>query len=590
MVDGSLNVEELLEKVDIVDIVSDYVKLKKSGKNFKALCPFHSEKTPSFFVNPEKQIFHCFGCGIGGNAIKFLMNIEKISFYEALNIIAKKVGIEISRKENIEESAEKKKILKINEYTANIYNKILFSQYGKIALEYLYRRNLNDEYIKKFMIGFAPQGNFLLNKIEEEKLNKEDFIVAGLIDEKGEEDTFKNRIILPIYNMKNEIIGFGARAIDEGILPKYLNIRENILFNKSASLYGINWAKEFIKSKGFVIFVEGYFDVLKMHINGLCNSVAPMGTAITDLHLNILKKLTDKILLLFDGDDAGVRACMRNLENILKNGFEIKICMLPAGFDPDKFIDEYGIEALGNFIEHSSYDFVDFAISVNSQIYDVKSPKEKSIVIKDIVKLISNIPDEIERYEFLKKLSEKMEIKLEILEDYLEKIITEESNKINLMNFEQKNQFLSAEELLIEILLNDKKYWEKIFEYKGQLTDNIEKIISTGENLLKRGIEITPNFLIMELDENEIVNLISSIGVKDNHMITESKKDRIFNDCIKKLREKKLLLEIENLKKKMNEKIEKGQNYNEELEEIQKLHIQLNQLKRSENGKKEKRI
>jgi len=589
MVDGSLNVEELLEKVDIVDIVSDYVKLKKSGKNFKALCPFHSEKTPSFFVNPEKQIFHCFGCGIGGNAIKFLMNIEKISFYEALNIIAKKVGIEISRKENIEESAEKKKIFKINEYTANIYNKILFSQYGKIALEYLYKRNLNDEYINKFMIGFAPQGNFLLNKIEEEKLNKEDFIVAGLIDEKGEEDTFKNRIILPIYNMKNEIIGFGARAIDEGILPKYLNIRENILFNKSASLYGINWAKEFIKSKGFVIFVEGYFDVLKMHINGLCNSVAPMGTAITDLHLNILKKLTDKILLLFDGDDAGVRACMRNLENILKNGFEIKICMLPAGFDPDKFIDEYGIEALGNFIEHSSYDFVDFAISVNSQIYDVKSPKEKSIVIKDIVKLISNIPDEIERYEFLKKLSEKMEIKLEILEDYLEKIITEESNKINLMNFQQKNQFLSAEGLLIEILLNDKRYWEKIFEYKGQLTDNIEKIISTGENLLKRGIEITPNFLIMELDENEIVNLISSIGVKDNHTITESKKDRIFNDCIKKLREKKLLLEIENLKKKMNEKIEKGQNYNEELEEIQKLHIQLNQLKRSENGKKEKR-
>jgi DNA primase len=589
MVDGSLNVEELLEKVDIVDIVSDYVKLKKSGKNFKALCPFHSEKTPSFFVNPEKQIFHCFGCGIGGNAIKFLMNIEKISFYEALNIIAKKVGIEISRKENIEESAEKKKIFKINEYTANIYNKILFSQYGKIALEYLYKRNLTDEYINKFMIGFAPQGNFLLNKIEEEKLNKEDFIVAGLIDEKGEEDTFKNRIILPIYNMKNEIIGFGARAIDEGILPKYLNIRENILFNKSSSLYGINWAKEFIKSKGFVIFVEGYFDVLKMHINGLCNSVAPMGTAITDLHLNILKKLTDKILLLFDGDDAGVRACMRNLENILKNGFEIKICMLPAGFDPDKFIDEYGIEALGNFIEHSSYDFVDFAISVNSQIYDVKSPKEKSIVIKDIVKLISNIPDEIERYEFLKKLSEKMEIKLEILEDYLEKIITEESNKINLMNFEQKNQFLSAEELLIEILLNDKRYWEKIFEYKGQLTDNIEKIISTGENLLKRGIEITPNFLIMELDENEIVNLISSIAVKDNHTITENKKEKIFNDCIKKLREKKLLLEIENLKKKMNEKIEKGQNYNEELEEIQKLHIQLNQLKRSENGKKEKR-
>jgi DNA primase len=587
MNDGSLNVEELLEKVDIVDIVSDYIKLKKAGKNFKALCPFHTEKTPSFFVNPEKQIFHCFGCGIGGNVIKFLMNIEKISFYDALNIIARKAGVEISKKENIREDAESKKILKVNEYTANFYNKLIFSQYGKIALEYLYRRNLNDEHINKFMLGFAPKGNFLLNKIEEEKLNKEDFILAGLIDEEGKEDTFKNRIILPIYNMKNEIIGFGARTIDEEVLPKYLNIRENRLFNKSASLYGINWAKEFIKSSGFAIFVEGYFDVLKMHINGLCNSIAPMGTAITDLHLNMLKKLTDRILLLFDGDDAGIRACMRNLENILKNGFEIKICMLPSGFDPDKFIDEYGIESIRNFIEHS-YDFIDFSISVNSQIYDIKSPKAKSIIVKEIVKLISCIPDEIERYEFLKKLSEKMDVKLEILEDYLKKKINEEY-KINPLKIDRNNQILSAEGLLIEILLNDKRYWEKIFEYKGQLPDRIEKIILTGENLLKRGIEITPNLLIMEIDDNEITNFISSIGIKDDNTIPENKKERIFNDCIKKLKEKKLLVEIENLKKKMNEKIEKGQNYNEELKEIQKLHIQLNQLKRSKNGKKEKR-
>jgi DNA primase len=587
MEEDSLNIGQFLERVDIVEVVSDYVKLKKSGKNFKALCPFHPEKTPSFFVNPEKQIFHCFGCGIGGNAIKFLMNIEKISFYEAVNIIAKKMGIEILKRTDIKENLERKKLLKINEYTANFYNRLLFSQYGKIALEYLYKRNLNDEYINKFMLGFAPKGNFLLNKIEEEKLNKDDFILAGLIDEDGE-DVFKNRIILPIYNIKNEIIGFGARAIEEQILPKYLNIKENILFNKSASLYGINWAKEFIKSSGFAIFVEGYFDVLKMHINGICNSIAPMGTAITEMHLNILKKLTDKILLLFDGDDPGIRAGMRNLENILRKGFEIKICMLPAGFDPDKFIDEYGVKSLHNFIEHS-YDFVDFAISVNSQIYDIKNPKEKSIVVKEIVKIISNIPDEIERYEFLKKLSEKMEVKLEILEDYLEKKINE-GYKSNLNKIEPKNQIFSAEGLLIELLLNDKKYLEKIFEYRGQLTDRIEKIILICENLLKRGLEINPNFLIMELDDEELINFISSVGMKDNNTFSENKKERIFNDCIKKLREKKLLVEIDNLKKRMNEKMVKGQNYNDELKEIQRLHTQLNQLKRRENGKEEKKF
>jgi len=438
------------------------------------------------------------------------------------------------------------------------------------------------------MIGFAPGGNFLLNKIEKEKLNKEDFILAGLIDENCQEDTFKNRIMLPIYNMKNEIIGFGARAIDDGILPKYLNIRENLLFNKSNSLYGINWAKEFIKARGFAIFVEGYFDVLKMHINGLCNSIAPMGTAVTDMHLNILKKLTDKILLLFDGDDAGIRACMRNLENILKCGFEIKICMLPAGFDPDKFIDEYGIDSLRNFIENS-YDFIDFAITINSQIYDIKNPKEKSMVVKEIVKLISNIPDEIEKYEFLKKLSEKMDVKLEILEEYLKKKINEEY-KFNLKKNTNNNQLLSAERLLIEILIDDKKYWEKVLEYKGQLTERIEKMILTGENLLRKGFEITTNLLITELNDEEIVNFISSIGVKDNNTIPDSKKDKIFNDCIRKLKEKKLLQEIVNLKKRMNEKIEKGENYNSELEEIQKLHIQLNQLKRSENGEKKEKL
>jgi len=588
MNDGSLNIEEILERVDIVDVVADYIKLKKSGKNFKALCPFHPEKTPSFFVSPEKQIFHCFGCGVGGNAIKFLMNIEKISFYDALKILAKKAGVEISQKENIKENIEKKKILKINEFTANLYNKLIFSPQGKIALEYLYKRNLNDEHIRRFMIGFAPGGNFLLNKIEKEKLNKEDFILAGLIDENCQEDTFKNRIMLPIYNMKNEIIGFGARAIDDGILPKYLNIRENLLFNKSNSLYGINWAKEFIKARGFAIFVEGYFDVLKMHINGLCNSIAPMGTAVTDMHLNILKKLTDKILLLFDGDDAGIRACMRNLENILKCGFEIKICMLPAGFDPDKFIDEYGIDSLRNFIENS-YDFIDFAITINSQIYDIKNPKEKSMVVKEIVKLISNIPDEIEKYEFLKKLSEKMDVKLEILEEYLKKKINEEY-KFNLKKNTNNNQLLSAERLLIEILIDDKKYWEKVLEYKGQLTERIEKMILTGENLLRKGFEITTNLLITELNDEEIVNFISSIGVKDNNTIPDSKKNKIFNDCIRKLKEKKLLQEIENLKKRMNEKIEKGENYNSELEEIQKLHIQLNQLKRSENGEKKEKL
>lgn len=579
-----VNIEEILEKVDIVEIVSEYIKLKKAGKSFKALCPFHQEKTPSFFVNPEKQIFHCFGCGIGGNVIKFLMNIEKVSFYEALNILAKKAGIEIKKRENLKENIERKRILRANEYAANLYNKTLFSNYGKRALEYLYGRNLNDENINEFLIGFAPSNNYLLNKIEEDGLNKEDFVLAALLDEEGKEDVFKNRIIFPIYNIKNEIIGFGGRAIDDEIMPKYLNIRENLLFNKSGCLYGINWGKENIKSSGYAIFVEGYFDVLKMHLSGFKNSVAPMGTAITDLHLHILKKLTDKILLLFDGDDAGIRACMRNLDALLRNGFETKICMLPAGFDPDKFIDEYGVESLKNFIEKSQ-DFIDFSISVNSQIYDIENPKEKSIVVKEILKLLSNIPDEIERYEFLKKLSEKMDIKIEILENSLKEIIEknlkeEEINSKRIFQTNSKNQN-GAEELLLEIVLNDKKYWEKLVKNRGYLTELIEIVISTGEKILEKGKEITPNLLIAECENDEkIVNLITSITIKEKSDIPENKKEKIFKDCLKKIKEKRITSEIENLKKKINEKMKNGENYEEELKEIQTLHYELNKLKK----------
>ncbi|MGB9677529.1 MAG: toprim domain-containing protein, partial [Candidatus Ratteibacteria bacterium] len=321
------------------------------------------------------------------------------------------------------------------------------------------------------------------------------------------------------------------------------------------------------------IFVEGYFDVLKMHINGIKNAVAPMGTAITKLHLNLLKKLTDKILLLFDGDDPGIRAALRNLETIIKMGFEIKICMLPSGFDPDKFIDEYGAKSLMNFIEKSQ-DFVDFSISINSQIYDIKNPKEKSTIIKETIKLISKVPDEIERYEFLKKLSEKMGIKIEILENYLEEM-TEKNIETELLKRPSKINQDSAEKFLIEIVMNDKKYLDKLFELKGQLTEKIEKIIVAVEKLMNKRHEINPSLLMSECEDEELINFISSIVIKDNNKIPEDLKEKIFNDCIKKIKKKRLLSEIEIYKKKMNEKLEKGIDYKDDLKEIQKLLYKL---------------
>jgi len=567
--------DEILTKVDIVNVISEYVSLKKAGTSFKSLCPFHEEKTPSFFVNPEKQIFHCFGCGIGGNVFTFLKNIEKISFHEAVILAAKKVGIEISNTD-FETSKEKEEIFQANKITAEIYNEFILSNKGRKGIEYLYERNLNENHVKKFKLGYAPnEGNFLLNKVKEKKLKLEIFNKSGLIDLANGKDFFRNRIIFPIYDLKENIVGFGARVIEENQIPKYLNTSENIAFNKSWTLYGINWAKEEIIKKGYVIVVEGYFDVLKLQINGMSNVVSPLGTAITDSHLKLLKKITNKILFLFDSDEAGIKAMKRSIENILRNGFEIKIGALPSGFDPDKFVEEYGIESLKNFISQSQ-DFLHFNINIGKQIYDLNSPKEKSLLTKEIIYLISQIPDEIEKNEYIKQLSKEMDIEENILKKYMEEIEKTE-NPIPLEEKQEPKKLGKewAENLLIEILYSDKNYWDRVFQWKGYLTERIEKIINVAEKLKEKNIEIKPSVLIGNIEEEDIANWLSNIGIKKGKEWEEEKKEKIFQDCIKKLNKISLQEKMVQIKKQLKEKEKSGISYDEELKELQKLLISI---------------
>ncbi|MDD3726520.1 MAG: DNA primase, partial [Candidatus Ratteibacteria bacterium] len=360
---SSNQLEEIISKLDIVEVISEYLSLKKTGRNFKALCPFHQEKTPSFIVNQEKQIFHCFGCGEGGNVIRFLMKIDNISFPEAVQIAAKKAGVKVvPYGYNKNTGDEGEKIFKANEFAEECYKELLFSPQGRRALDYLIGRNLTEKDIRRFHLGFAPgTKDYLVNKIIEKKLEKRNFINAGLINKEGDTDTFRNRVMFPIFDIRGRIVGFGGRALDEEQQPKYLNTGENEVFSKGKLLYGIHQAKTPIKEKGFVFLVEGYLDVIKLHINGIENVVAPMGTSLTDEHLRFVKRFTERVLLSFDSDEAGINASLRNLESILKMGFETKICMLPVNFDPDRFIDEYGIEAFKKAIGQAM-DFIDFVM------------------------------------------------------------------------------------------------------------------------------------------------------------------------------------------------------------------------------------
>ncbi|MBN1445557.1 MAG: DNA primase [Candidatus Omnitrophica bacterium] len=570
---SSSQLDNITAKLDIAEVISEYVALKKSGKNFKALCPFHEEKTPSFVVNPEKQIFHCFGCGIGGNAIKFLMLVENISFPQAAALAAKKAGISIDISGYRPEDEEKQeKLIKANEFASQCYQEALFSQQGKRAAEYLSGRNLTEKEISRFSIGFAPNmRDCLLKKISEEKLDKDSFIKAGLINGEGTSDVFRNRIMFPIFDFRGKITGFGGRALDDEHMPKYLNTGENAVFSKGKLLYGLNWAKQAVKEKDFVFIVEGYFDVIRMHINGIENCVAPMGTSLTDMHLRFLKRFTEKILLVFDSDEAGIRASLRNLESVVSKGFETKISMLPAGFDPDRFIDEYGIDAFRKMME-KSVDFLDFVLSIESQRHDINTPKGKSSVAREIMRIISAIPDEIEKTEYIKILSKKLGLKESVIENYLHYTAQEPGSSIKPEN-KISSPDTYAESLLLEILLSGGEYWTPFLEWNGYLSRRMEIVARTSKELLMNNIDITPANLISNVDE-DTGRWISGTSLKET-VRENGRKQQIFQDCLKKIHKSCISRQVDEIKKTINEKKDTGIPYNDEVEKIQGLLFEL---------------
>ncbi|HOL21376.1 MAG TPA: DNA primase [bacterium] len=573
---SSTQLEEIISKIDIVEVISEYLKLKKTGRNFKALCPFHQEKTPSFIVNPEKQIFHCFGCGEGGNVIRFLMKMDNISFPKAVALAAKKAGVKITLSESNDDVKEDK-IFKANEFASECYKEILFSSQGNRAMDYLTGRNLTEKDIKNFHLGFAPGvKNYLVKKILEKKLDKEPFINAGLINRDGEADTFRNRIIFPIFDIQGRITGFGGRAMDDEQQPKYLNTGENEVFSKGKLLYGIYQAKTSIKENQFVFLVEGYFDVIKLHINGITNTVAPMGTALTDEHLRFLKRFTEKILLAFDSDEAGINASLRNLESILKMGFETKVCLLPVNFDPDRFIDEYGIEPFKKLMGQAM-DFLDFALNIGSMKYDINTPRGKSSVAKEIAGLISLIPDEIERFEYVKSLSTKLNLDENILRRYIDSKKQSSKNEILRQEVKKEPPYSYAENLLMEIILSEDAYWQQFLEWNGRLTKKLEAVAITSRELLNNNVEITPANLINHLDEETGMWLSGAFmkATLTEKKLEKEKKLQIFQDCLKKIHKYCLSLELEETKKKITEKKEMGISYYQEMEIIQNLLFEL---------------
>ena len=423
-------IDKILDATNIVDVVGEFVSLRKAGVNYKGLCPFHDDTTPSFMVSPAKNICHCFACGEGGNAVNFLMKHEQITYPEALRWLAKKYNIEIEEKEltpeEKQQQSERESMFIVNEWAMEYFQGILKNDPDGIAIgkQYFRSRGIRDDIVEKFNLGYAlPQRDALAKAALKAGYQEEFLVKTGLcVERKDQEgrrkedsplaDRYSGRVIFPWLNVSGKVVAFGGRLLDsrtKGVQQKYVNSPDSEIYHKERELYGLFQAKKAIVKEDRVFMVEGYTDVIAMHQCGIENVVANSGTALSEFQIRILRRFTQNITLLYDGDEAGIHAAMRGTDMLLAAGMNVKVLLLPDGDDPDSFSRKHSATELKEYIDENQTDFITFKTRIT--VENVTDPVKRSEGIGGIVKSISVIPDQILRSTYLSELSQKMGIK-----------------------------------------------------------------------------------------------------------------------------------------------------------------------------------
>ncbi len=414
--------DEIIDRIqtanDIVEIVSGYFPLKRAGRSFKALCPFHTEKTPSFSVSPDKQIYHCFGCGEGGNVFGFIMKVENIGFLDAVKMLAEKARIEL-RFEGRGAEDEKTELYHVNETVAKSYHKVLTSsERGKGALSYLASRSITGDTIREFMLGYAPGGwDNLVRWARRKEISRSHLLRLGLIiaGERGDYDRFRNRIIFPIRNVAGKVVGFSGRIMgEEG--PKYVNSPESSLFNKGRILYGLFLAKSEIVSEGYAIVCEGQIDCIMLQQASFGNTVATQGTALTENQALLLRRYCRDVVMAFDADEAGKKASLRGLDVFLEAGLRVRIAAFPPGLDPDSYVKRYGREKVEELIKGSPA-LLDFLLETLLSEYDVNTERGKMEISYQMLSAIAKLDSAVLKDSYLKKLSRKLGVSISALSE-----------------------------------------------------------------------------------------------------------------------------------------------------------------------------
>ena len=413
--------EEILNEVrqsnDIVDVISQYVHLKRSGRNFFGLCPFHNEKSPSFSVSPDKQIFHCFGCGVGGNVITFVSQIEGLNFVETVQMLAERANIQLPTLQNNGDTQReilKDKVYKVNEFTAEYYHQNLYKPQAKMAQEYVKKRQLTNETLKSFRIGFSGKFDELYQELKKQGFQEQEILESGLVNknERGQYiDRYRNRLMFPICDARGRVIAFGGRVLDDS-KPKYINSPENVVYSKGRHLFGLNVAKKGDTKK--LLIVEGYMDVISLHQRGITNVVAPLGTALTEQQGWLLRKNSEQIILSFDSDDAGIKAKLRAIDILQNMGCDLRVIQLEGAKDPDEYILKYGNMRFQNVID-KAFSVVEFKVKILKKELNLDNTNDKIKFLNEIAKLISKVDNTMEREVYIEKIAKEYDISKEAI-------------------------------------------------------------------------------------------------------------------------------------------------------------------------------
>ncbi len=577
-------IDEIRNRNDIVDVISQYVVLKRSGRNFFGLCPFHKEKSPSFSVSPDKQIFHCFGCGVGGNVFHFVSKIENLSFKETLEMLAEKSGVELPVLENDGDSKTallKSKVYEINKIAAEFYHENLYKSTAKPAQEYVKKRRLDNNALKNFLIGYSGNFNELYTKLKASGFTEEEILASSLVNKTQDGkfiDRFRNRLMFPIQDVRGRVIAFGGRVLDDS-KPKYINSPENIVYSKGRHLYGLNVAKKGELKK--ILIVEGYMDAVSLHQRGISYAVASLGTAMTEAQGRLLRKSSEQVIIGYDSDGAGQAATLRGLEILQNLGCDVRILQIEGAKDPDEFVVKYGPERFEKQVE-KSISLVEFKIKNLRQNLNIENANDKIKFLKEIAKVLSKINNEIEREVYIDKIQKEYQISKEAIYAEISKL--ENSNTVGNKILErakprleqpEKNitneQTDKREKLVIYLLINyPNEAYQKIknnidiSDFKNEI--NIKILKKLYEQYEKGNIN-TEN-IVNWFEEQEVVNELSWILAYDFE-INEVKKcvDDVVNTYLK-----------ERMLKERNEIIKQLERNDLGREESEQLENMLNEI------------